>query len=185
MSHTVRFKITTASGVIFTGPVHGSGGLLGAGASQCAPDVQEEGALNFLRREIMHANEGEPLCIYEPKPGHCALKPNYNGQSDGVTIFVPLKGATAEVLNPSPPSHAGRVRRAKREIMEDIRSGRVPKGVKRFSTLHEHIDANAYGGFCDEGPDALPSLPDGSVDNDAINAVQDELDQWLRKGGAS
>jgi hypothetical protein len=66
------------------------------------------------------------------------------------------------------------VARAQREIRADVRSGRVPADVGSFAQLHDFVDANDYGG-CEAF--------DGSDESCRFwNAVQDELDQWVRAG---
>lgn len=64
------------------------------------------------------------------------------------------------------------IARAQREILRDVRAGIVPAGVRSFAALHDHVDANCYGGFCDrEYPLAV------------VQAVQQALDQWIRSKG--
>lgn len=89
------------------------------------------------------------------------------------------------------PTIAESVERMKREINEDIAAGRVPSDVKFFSELHDHVDANEYGGFCEDalfdamlehygGRDADDAMPNGMLDH--INAAQDAIEIWLRNG---
>lgn len=66
------------------------------------------------------------------------------------------------------------VERAKAEILADIDEGRVPATVHTFSELHDHVDANEYGGLNAETDPEL-WIPLG-------NAVQAEVDVWLRAG---
>ncbi len=67
------------------------------------------------------------------------------------------------------------IARGKREIQADIASGRIPAGVKTFGALHDHVDANEYGGGCESF--------DGSDDACRFwNTVQNTLDAWLRQG---
>ncbi len=75
---------------------------------------------------------------------------------------------------------------AKEEIRRDVGAGKVPADVATFSQLHDHVDANLYGGF-----DLWPCLPSEERDDayqtafcDFLNAVQNEVDQWLRNGRA-
>jgi hypothetical protein len=70
------------------------------------------------------------------------------------------------------------VERGKREIVSDAREGRIPIAVPSFSALHDHVDANEYGGLCDDGWDW-----DGDPDLVRANAVQGALDAWIRGGG--
>jgi hypothetical protein len=60
--------------------------------------------------------------------------------------------------------------RMKAEIIADMSSGVVPNNVRSFSELHDYVDANCYGGFCDKL----------DVDVDMLNSLQCEIDHWLR-----
>lgn len=75
--------------------------------------------------------------------------------------------------------------RAKHEVIEDMDAGYVPKTVGSYSDLHDHVDANYYGGVF-EWPGPLPSDQDG-VYADLFwkfwNGVQDAVDDWIKKGG--
>jgi hypothetical protein len=70
------------------------------------------------------------------------------------------------------------VGRMKSDIVADITAGRMPAHVRTFSALHDHVDANEYGGLCD--PDC-PFDAGTQADADTINAAQDEVDSWLRR----
>ena len=83
------------------------------------------------------------------------------------------------------------IERSKAEILEDIAQGVVPDTVSSFSELHDYVDANEYGGLCEEG--TWWSLADDATDkelaeNDGIflrhfdqsAAVQDAVDAWLK-----
>jgi hypothetical protein len=72
--------------------------------------------------------------------------------------------------------HVALVARMKREIGDDIEAGTVPAHVDDFGDLHSYVDANTYGGLCDED-DANVTL--GLV---AVAAAQDEVHEWLRAG---
>jgi hypothetical protein len=78
---------------------------------------------------------------------------------------------------------------AKQEILADMATGVVPNDVQSFSKLHDYVDANCYGGFCDDevadslielfgGRDEHEGMPQGMLD--LINKVQDEVDVWLK-----
>ncbi len=74
------------------------------------------------------------------------------------------------------PSRIDRiVEAAKVEIRRDIASGRVPGSVLTFGELHDHVDANQYGGLCDPGRAA-------DIGHEAAAIVQDRLDDWLQAG---
>lgn len=70
---------------------------------------------------------------------------------------------------------AERVAQAKREILEDMAAGRVPRSVKSFSELHSFVDANEYGSL-NASP---PLLPGGDVDVQSANDMQTEVGRWL------
>ena len=65
-----------------------------------------------------------------------------------------------------------RFNRAKRRILSDMREGVVPKTVRRFSKLHDYVDANMYLVVRGEGFNTrmIPSF----------NRVIGSLDTWLR-----
>lgn len=69
------------------------------------------------------------------------------------------------------------VERAKGEIMADVWAGRVPSSVGSFAELHDHVDANGYGG-------AFEGEWDGSDETVAFwNHVQSDVDAWIKAGG--
>jgi hypothetical protein len=77
-----------------------------------------------------------------------------------------------------------------REIRDDVADGIVPATVASFSELHDYVDANCYGGMCENGH-AFWRNGDGSggedgldCDVDAANAVQDAVHAWIVAGGA-
>jgi len=63
-----------------------------------------------------------------------------------------------------------------REILQDIDDGIVPPDVNSFSALHDYVDANTYGGFCDEGG---PNEVGVYVTHDDIDNIQERVHQWL------
>lgn len=88
------------------------------------------------------------------------------------------------------------VERMKAEIRKDIQTGKLPGNLTSFESLHNHVDANCYGGLCEEsdldgfkGIDALcfhyPNEPHeeaGSMGQRAIAAVNDmqgDVGTWL------
>ena len=81
------------------------------------------------------------------------------------------------------------IERMKQEILADIKSGRVPADCPSFSALHDYVDANCYGGFCEDdllqalvehfgGRDENEGMPDDLMDY--LNTAQNEIDAWLR-----
>lgn len=66
------------------------------------------------------------------------------------------------------------IAQAKAEITDDVKTGRVPRNVTSFGDLHDHVDANEYGGLCDER---------GDFDIDFANALQNAVDEWIKNGG--
>ncbi len=76
------------------------------------------------------------------------------------------------------------VARAKREIIADIESGRVPATVSKFSQLHDYVDANYYGGAF-EAIEKASDEASASAVMSLYDKVQDEVDKWLRAGRPS
>lgn len=66
------------------------------------------------------------------------------------------------------------IERIKREIIDDIKAGRVPADCPSFSALHDYVDANCYGGFCDDF---------GGLTAAALNEAQNSIDHWIKEGG--
>jgi hypothetical protein len=84
------------------------------------------------------------------------------------------------------------VSRMKREIMTDMGiGGPVPNTVASFDDLHSYVDANEYGGFCDDctadklikkfgGRDLFNAgMPSAYID--FMDQCQQEVDKWLKE----
>jgi hypothetical protein len=80
----------------------------------------------------------------------------------------------------------------KQEIIDDIKAGRVPANCPSFSALNDYVDANCYGGFCEE--DEMQALMDhfGGFEEDEgmpaalidyLNEAQNSIDRWIKEGG--
>lgn len=66
-----------------------------------------------------------------------------------------------------------RIDQAKQEVLDDIKAGIVPTTVSTFAELHDYVDANEYGGLCDDA-----ACFDASCDD--INVIQDAVGRWLK-----
>ncbi len=84
------------------------------------------------------------------------------------------------------------IERMKKEILEDIKTGCVPADCSSFSSLHDYVDANCYGGFCDDnemqalihhfgGLDEEKGMPDALICH--LNDAQNSIDRWIKEGG--
>lgn len=84
------------------------------------------------------------------------------------------------------------IARMKREIIDDTEAGIMPANCPDFCHLHDHVDANYYGGFLEDalldpliahygGLDANGAFPDALMAY--VNAAQHAVDQWLKAGG--
>jgi len=83
---------------------------------------------------------------------------------------------------------------AKSEILALIDQGIVPATCGTFGELHDYIDANMLGGFCDEGTEFADRVEAifpldvnddavlGQAASDALGMVQDALNAWLQAG---
>ena len=80
------------------------------------------------------------------------------------------------------PTFYQTIDRMKAEILADITRGAIPSDIESFSELHDYVDANEYGGFCEEGfADQF-----GGINSDDFmthsNDAQNVIDSWLRAG---
>lgn len=76
------------------------------------------------------------------------------------------------------------VAQTEREIVTDVRAGTVPLTVGSFSELHDYVDANEYGGLCDEGSWwGEQDMSPGSEALAAAGEMQSSVDAWLKAGG--
>jgi hypothetical protein len=71
---------------------------------------------------------------------------------------------------------------ARDEVLADMDTGTVPASVRSFSTLHDHVDANGYGGAFDwpEHSELSEAYQDAFLG--FWNRVQDNVDRWLKAG---
>jgi hypothetical protein len=95
-------------------------------------------------------------------------------------------------MTKSIPSLDESIERIKKEIIEDKKNGIVPADCPSFSALHNYVDANCYGGFCEDndlqalvdhfgGRDADEGMPDALMDY--LNEAQYSIDRWIKEGG--
>lgn len=90
------------------------------------------------------------------------------------------KGHTALPDRDTFPLFAQVVDAMKCEVLADMASGRVPGTVTTFSELHDHVDANEYGGFCDEDNGPFGGFINASWFMWFTDAAQCEVDKWLK-----
>lgn len=73
------------------------------------------------------------------------------------------------------------------EVLNDVREGTVPASVASFSELHDHVDANGYGGAFD-WPASMSEQSDlGNHRYTDLhcrfwNTVQNRVDAWIKSG---
>ena len=84
------------------------------------------------------------------------------------------------------------IERMKQEIIEDIKTGRVPVECPSFSALHDYVDANCYGGFCEDDVMQALTVHFGGINKDKgmpdaligyLNDAQNSIDRWIKEGG--
>ena len=66
--------------------------------------------------------------------------------------------------------------RAKAEVIEDVKAGIVPTTITRAYELHDYVDANMYGGMCDE------NFPEDVATDTTMEEMFLALDAWIRTG---
>jgi hypothetical protein len=110
-----------------------------------------------------------------------------NGESRGI-VAKGVAGATNMILEAIERQTAVAlfvpvsVALGKGEIRQDVAQGHVPRDVASFADLHDHRDANEYGGLCNEeylSAWGLSSATVMAVGND----IQNLLDEWIKGGG--
>lgn len=94
---TIRFRVTLASGRIVEGPIQGNGGKLGGGSMHAGHGRARAAAIRSLDAALRAAHDGRDIGIFEPRPGHAAIYPDYCAESDGIYEPIPLEGLVYEV----------------------------------------------------------------------------------------
>lgn len=79
------------------------------------------------------------------------------------------------------------VERGKRQIQLEIATGRIPPTITDFAALHDFVDANEFGGLCEDDGEWNRIFPRNSVAEadtfcEAANCVQNALNEWLGSG---
>jgi hypothetical protein len=79
------------------------------------------------------------------------------------------------------------VARAKEEVLNDAGSaesssgGTMPEFPASFSELHDYVDANEYGGLCDDGVFETVRALEEATGRNLVDEVQGAVDAWLRE----
>jgi len=83
-------------------------------------------------------------------------------------------------------NHSETVGRAMREILADVAAGVVPRTCASFAELHDHVDANGYGGAFEDCPilaDDDSNIAECHANADFWNGVANAVDVWIKGGG--
>jgi len=111
--------------------------------------------------------------IFGTKHNSIESKLFYRGIRQNLQVVLQRGTRPANALDVAPA-----VELSIRQIRRDIANGRVPSAVRDFSQLHDYVDANEYGGLCDE-----TSGIDWINDNDdAGNTVQNKVNALILSG---
>lgn len=137
---------------------------VGGGRWQIGPDSDGKWSLTFVWDD-----GSEQTVSRECRDEHDAKKLAETGEASEMENGSHL--ATPEEVDAA-------VEDIKREVKSDVLDGTVSASVSSFSDLHDYVDANTYGGLCDEGPESRASWGTASV-----VLVQDRVDAWLKQGG--
>ena len=106
---------------------------------------------------------------------------------DGLNIPPPEQDAPTS-YEPTEEEYQELVADMKREILEDLGTARstrgsfLPLSTSSFSMLHDYVDANEYGGLCDDERRAHWVVGEAGVPT--LNRAQTEIDEWLASGEA-
>lgn len=120
--------------------------------------------------EVYESDNGDGV------PGWCEWYDEQTG--DDVHARYESQGTT------NPPTVEELAADMKREINEDILHMDVPASVASFGELHDYVDANCYGGFCNDKANPWAWV-DGALTQDAINLIDAAaaiVDTWLANG---
>lgn len=121
-------------------------------------------------------NPSGTIRIYGTRHTSTESKLVYRGIRPELQVSVQRGTRPANALDVAPA-----VELAIRQIRADIGYGRVPSTVPDFSALHDHVDANEYGGLCDpvSGIDWIDSEDESNYSG---NAVQNSVNSWIKAG---
>ena len=122
--------------------------------------------------EVYEADNGDGV------PGWCEWYNEDTGET--VSENRGIYGTFSE-----PPTLDALVSIMKHEITADIAEMRIPHNVSSYSDLHDYVDANCYGGFCEDDAHPWAWKPEGGLTDaatDLINAATDIVDKWLANG---
>jgi hypothetical protein len=81
------------------------------------------------------------------------------------------------MTQPHLPDFEATVARCQAEVLADMNAGRVPHDVRSFSALHDHVDANCYGGSEETWYEGCCEVAEYV---DFWNRVQSAVDAWLK-----
>lgn len=90
----VKIRAELADGKVHVGPIMGNGGMMGSGALHVGRERAEAQALRVLRLCQDRVADGRELPVFEPKPGHVAIYPDFCAATDGKRIYIPLAGTS-------------------------------------------------------------------------------------------
>jgi hypothetical protein len=129
------------------------------------------GVLNFARAQ------GASVVRLDQSADFVPGLPEYEGKLFFTSPDV--ESSEAEV----PLDKESTIARMKKEVLEDMAAGRVPVSVKNFGDLHSHVDANYYGGFCDDKiADQLEKFYGQDNYVSFMNECQEAVHEWLEGG---
>jgi len=111
--------------------------------------------------------------IFGTKHNSTDSKLIYRGIRQNLQVVVQRTTRPANALDVAPA-----VELSVRQIRRDIANGRVPSTVRDFSQLHDYVDANEYGGLCDD----TSGIDWTNDDDDAGNTVQNKVNALILAG---
>lgn len=77
------------------------------------------------------------------------------------------------------------IRACEREILEDAGHNVVPRTVASFSELHDYVDANTYGGLCDDDKFEKVCDLEEATGRNIVNEIQNAVDAWIKTGAVA
>ena len=93
----VKIRAELANGEVYVGPIMGNGGMIGSGALHAGYKLAGKQASRMIRLCQDCVVDGRDLPVFEPRPGHVAIYPDFCAETDGERVYIPIDGTTFSI----------------------------------------------------------------------------------------
>jgi hypothetical protein len=143
--------------------------------------VALHGNAQIIRQQQPEAN-GSYFCVKSSEVGEL--------DTDEATLLAMLNGSHVDGM----PDKDLIIAQMKQQILIDVSTKRIPASIRTFGDLHNYVDANEYGGFCDDEmveryTAAMPRSANDDPEcwpsswSDFVSDCQNEIHHWILDGG--